>query len=107
MVIGRSRAFAASKGWHPAPACPHVAQLIGELHQQDPVLGHHPDQHQHPDLAVDVDRRAGQPHGVDRGADAEGHGQHHHRALVRLSNWAKQHEEYDQKRDDIGHGQRR
>ena len=40
---------------------PLLAQLVGELDDQDAVLGIEPDQHDHADLAVDVERLPGEP----------------------------------------------
>src|SRR3712207_8373072 len=38
-----------------------LAQLVRELDDEDPVLRHEPDQQNHADLAIDVERLAGQP----------------------------------------------
>ena len=57
--IGRRRRLAASIT---ASSVSHalLAQLVGELDDQDAVLGDQADQRDQPDLAVDVERAAGQ-----------------------------------------------
>ena len=53
-----------------------VAQLVCEFHDQNAVLGHDAHQQDEPDLAVDVERCAGQKHGEDRAGEAQRHGCH-------------------------------
>ena len=53
-----------------------VAELVGELDDQDAVLRHQADQHHEADLAVDVDRAAGEQDREHRRGEAEGHGRH-------------------------------
>ncbi len=56
-----------------------LAQLVDELDDEDAVLGHHADQHDHPDLAVDAHLLPRQPEAEQATEDAEWHRHHHHR----------------------------
>ncbi len=55
-----------------------LAQLVDELDDQDAVLGHHADQHDHADLAVDAHLLPRQPEAEQAAEDAERHRHHHH-----------------------------
>jgi len=50
-----------------------IAQLIGKFDDEDAVLGRQADQHDEPDLAVDVQRLPAPPETEQRA----GHGQRH------------------------------
>ncbi len=85
--IGRRRSTAA-----PITASdqaePRRAPLIGEFHDQDAVLGDEADERHQADLAVDVERAAGEMHGNERAGHGERHGQHDDEGSRKLSNWA-------------------
>ena len=58
-----------------AHLAPLLAQLVAELDDQDAVLGDQPDQGDEADLAVDVERAAGQVHGPQGAHDGQRHRQ--------------------------------
>ncbi len=73
--IGRRRSAAASiTASQLAPAL--LAQLVGELDDQDAVLGDQADQHDQADLAVDVERAAGELERQQRAGHRQRHGEH-------------------------------
>ena len=65
ITIGRKRSTEASSTASRTER-PSIAQLVGELDDQDAVLGHQADQQDDADLAVDVERVAGQPQRQER-----------------------------------------
>ncbi|MDC4225014.1 MAG: hypothetical protein MPW15_12500 [Candidatus Manganitrophus sp.] len=73
--IGRSRRTDASITASPK-FFPVFLHLVGELDDQDAVLGDQPDQHHQPDLAVDVERAAGEPERQERAGHRQRHGEH-------------------------------
>ena len=83
--IGRSRMRAASTAAS-AMLSPAPPQLLGELDDQNAVLGRQADQHDQADLAVDVVDQAAQPLRTERAEHGERHRQQdderQHEALV-------------------------
>ena len=70
--IGRSRVAAASMT-AASLSMPGLLQVIGELHDQDAVLGHQADERDQPHLAVDVQRRQPEEREEQRARDRERH----------------------------------
>ena len=99
--IGRRRTAADSR-----IACVHaaafIAQLVGELHDQDAVLGRQPDQHDDADLAEEVERAAGDAQAEQRAEHAQRHGQHDHQRMDEALELRGQHQVHDQQRQAEG-----
>ena len=79
-----------------------VAELVGELDDQDAVLRHQADQHDQADLAVDVERAAGEQMAKTAAARPKGTVAIRMRALMKLSNCAGQHQNDDEQREGEG-----
>jgi hypothetical protein len=73
-----------------------VAQLVGELDDQDAVLGAMPDQDDQPDLAVGVDRRVGHQQAEQPADGRHRHRQHDHRRVDPALELRRQHQEHQQ-----------
>ena len=96
-----------------------LLQLVGELHDQDAVLGDHADQRHQPDLGVDVERHAGEGrhlHAVgdaedvdeqQRAADRHRHRHQHDQRIAERFELRRQHQVDDDQRESKGHQQRR
>ena len=80
-------------------------QLVGEFHDQNAVLGHQADQHDQPDLRIDVERYAGQKKRKDRRRQRERHGQQHHQRARQAFELRHQHQEHDDEGKNIGEQQ--
>ena len=81
-----------------------LAELVGELHDQDAVLRHDADQHHQADLAVDVDRAAGEHDREDRRREPERHGEHDDDGADETFELRREHQEHDDQREAEGDG---
>ena len=61
---------------------PGLLFLVGELDDQNAVLGHQSDQHDDADLAEDVHRLVRAPHEDQRAGDGQRHGEHDHQRVL-------------------------
>ena len=76
-----------------------LSQLICVRDEQDRVLRHQPDEQDHSDLAVDIERRAGNPQRRQRAGDGEWNGQQHsERVKERLVLRGQYHEHEDERK---------
>ena len=82
--IGRSRIRAASIAASTIDM-PALAQLLGELDDQDRVLRRQADQHDQADLAVDVVGEAARPLRAERAEHRERHAEQHDERQHELS----------------------
>ena len=56
IITARNRSLAPSSAASRMPM-PLLSLVLGELHDQDRVLGRHRDQHHEPDLAIEIERQ--------------------------------------------------
>ena len=73
-----------------------VAQLVGELDDQNAVLRREAHQHDEADLRVDVERVAGQPDAQQSAADGGRHAQHDDEGVDPAFELRRQHQEHHQ-----------
>ena len=99
--IGRSRSVAALDH-RVAHGLPLGAQLVGELDDQDAVLGDQADQGDEADLAIDVERAAAPPQRQQRAGDRQRHGQHDDERIGEALELRREHEIDEGEREQEG-----
>ena len=84
-----------------------VAHLIGELDDQDAVLGDQPDQRDQTDLAVDIERAAGPLQKAERAGHGQWHGQHDDEGIDEALELGGEHQIDEAQCEDEGECKRR
>ena len=77
-----------------------IAQLVGELDDEDAVFGGQADEHDESDLAVEVERAAGEVDAENTAGDGQRHGQHDDKRMHIAFELRGQHEEDNGEAED-------
>ncbi len=98
ITIGRSRISAALR-MASITDCPWSRSWLGELDHQDAVLRHQADEHDEADFGINIERAAGEHHGVHRRGEAERHGRHQDERRDEAFELRREHEDDDEERE--------